>query len=165
MKGPAGFDIANKQARIYGTGSNKLCWTPLSDIAVAAANMLRNPDPIINRPIHINTVPNLTQSSLLSALEEVLNTKFTVENIDVEKIYKNARVALERGEIMKAMKGLTVGTQFYEESGNNFTHLVENETVGVEPITVEDAVRDAISKWGEDSTVVEGMFKVEACEV
>jgi hypothetical protein len=30
---------------------------------------------------------------------------------------------------------------------------------------VEDAVRDAIARYGEDCKVVEGMFRVEPCEI
>ncbi|KAF2868198.1 hypothetical protein BDV95DRAFT_501434 [Massariosphaeria phaeospora] len=166
MQGPAGFDIPNKRARIYGTGLNKMCWTPLPTMALATANMLRNPGPVTNRPIHISTVANLTQSAILASLESVLDTKFSVENVDVAKIVKHSRIALERGEVAKAMKGLGVGGQFYEvDSGSDFSHLVENETVGVEVVSVEEAVRDALEKWGQDSPIVEGMFRIEACEI
>ncbi|KAJ4312041.1 hypothetical protein N0V94_007647 [Neodidymelliopsis sp. IMI 364377] len=168
MKGPAGFDVGNKRARIYGTGNNPLYWTPLPTIARAASNMLRNPEKIINRPVYICPFAKgeLTQRSLLTTLEQVLEKSFTVEAIDVEKINKHAKIALERGEAGKAMKGLTVSNQFYEKDcGNDFSHLIENETLGVEPISVEEAVRAAIAKWGEDSKIVEGLFRVEACEV
>ena len=166
MKGPAGIDIPNKRARIYGTGNNPLYWTPLPTMAFAAANMLRNPLPILNRPIYISTVANLTQSALLSAVESVLGTKFTVEHVDVEKINTNARIALDRGELAKAMNGLTVSNQFYEgDSGNDLSTLAENETVGVPNVSVEDAVRQAIEKWGVEGPIVETLFLVEACEI
>lgn len=168
MKGPAGFDISNRLARIYGTGENNLCWTPLPTIALAAANMLRNPAPVINRPIYICPFPRgqLTQNILLNNLETVLDTKFDVQHIDVAKINRNAKIALERGEGAKAMKGLNISNQFYEaDSGNDFSDLVENEVVGVQATTVEEEVRAAIARYGEDSKVVEGMFKVEACEI
>jgi hypothetical protein len=128
--------------------------------------MIRNPSPVLNRPIYINTVPNLTQNILLSTVESVLGQKFTVEHVDVEKINKNSLIALERGEIGKAMKGLTVSNQFFEgDSGNDFSKLVENETVGVESVSVEEAVRQAIEIWGTEGPVVESLFMVEACEI
>ena len=178
-KGPAGFSIFTQQARIYGTGNNPLYWTPLPAIAMAAANMLRNPQPVLNRPIYIcpfiNSDVKLTQSALLQALESVLDAKFTVEYIDVEKINRNAAIILERekegqvtagGQRGNALKGLTICNQFYEgNNANDFSHLVENETVGVKEMTIEDAVKDAIERYGKDCKVVEGMFKVEACEV
>lgn len=168
MKGPAGFDIANRRARIYGTGANPLYWTPLPTIGLAVANMLRNPAPILNRPIYICPFvkTELTQSILFNTLESILNVKFEVEKVDVKKIHWNAMIALERGEAAKAMKGFAVANQFYEEDcGNDFSHLVENETVGVEILSVEDAVKDAIARYGEDCKIVEGMFRVEPCEV
>ncbi|CAO2653844.1 Nn.00g105770.m01.CDS01 [Neocucurbitaria sp. VM-36] len=168
MKGPAGFDIANRHARIYGTGNNPLLWTPLPTIGLAAANMIRNPDAVRNRPIHICPLAKelLTQNILLRTLETVLNTKFTVENIGVKKINEHARIALERGQAAKAMKGLAVSNQFYEgDCGNDFSRLLENEVVGVKSIGVEEAVRNAIQRYGEDSKVVEGMFRIEPCEI
>ncbi|KAF2853742.1 NAD(P)-binding protein [Plenodomus tracheiphilus IPT5] len=166
MKGPAGFDVKNRRARIYGTGDNPLFWTPLPTIGLAAANMLRKTELIANRPVYICPITPLTQNIILDTLESVLNTKFTVEDVDVGTINKNARIALERGEVGKAMKGLTVSNQFYEgDCGNNFSHLVENEVVGVQTMSVDDAVKSAIAKYGEDSPVVEGMFRVDACEL
>lgn len=166
MKGPAGFDIPNRQARLYGAGDNALYWTPLPTIALAAANMLRNPTPILNRPIHICPLPTLTQNAILTTLESELNTKFTITHVDVAKMNKNARIALEKGEIMKAMKGLTISGQFYEgDYDNDFSALVENGVVGVEEMSIEEAVRDAIERWGESTPVVEGMYNVEPCEV
>ncbi|KZM26103.1 uncharacterized protein EKO05_0001205 [Ascochyta rabiei] len=168
MKGPAGFDIATRQARIYGTGNNPLFWTPLPTIARAAGNMLRSPDAVANRPVYICPFAKgeLTQNTLLAALQSALDSEFTIETVDVAKINKHAIIALERGEEGKAMKGLAVSNQFYEEdSGGDFSHLTENDLVGVEMTSVEEAVRDALAKWGRDCPVVEGMFRVEACEI
>jgi hypothetical protein len=166
MKGPAGFDVTNRLARIYGSGNASLCWTPLPTIALAAVNMLRKPDSIANRSILICPFPRLTQHMILTALEDVLNTKFAINNIDIDKITTNANIAMNRGDIGKASKGLTVGGQFYEGgTPNDFRHLVENEAVGVGMIDLKDAVRDAIEQYGKDCKVVEGMFKVEACEI
>jgi hypothetical protein len=135
-------------------------------MGLAAANMLRYPEPVKNRPIYISPFRKLTQNILLETLEDVLGTKFTIENVDVAKINKNARIALERGEVAKAMKGLAISNQFYEDdSGNDFRELLENGTVGVEVMSVEDAVRDTIMRYGENCKVVEGMFRVEPCEI
>lgn len=129
--------------------------------------MLRNPDPIVNRPIYICPIAQpVTQNILLSTLENVLQAKFTIENVDIKKINEHARIALERGELAKAMKGLGLSNQFYEgDSGNDFSEMVENEVVGVEMESVESAVRDVIRRYGRDVKVVEGMFRVEACEI
>lgn len=130
--------------------------------------MLRRPEAVANRPIYICPFAKgeLTQRSLLAALQKVLGAEFAVDRVDLAKINKNARLALEKGELGKAMKGLIVSNQFYEEDcGNDFSHLIENNVVGVEMMSVEEAVKDAITKWGEDCPIVEAMFKVEACEI
>ncbi|KAF2625773.1 NAD(P)-binding protein [Macroventuria anomochaeta] len=168
MKGPAGFDVANRRARIYGTGENSLFWTPLPVIARAAGNILKRPNVVANRPIYICPFAKgeLTQRSLLTTLQDVLDAEFAIEEVDLVKINKNARIALERGEAGKAMKGLVVSNQFYEEdSGNDFSHLIQNAVVGVDLMSVEEAVRDAIARWGQDCPIVESMFRVEACEI
>jgi hypothetical protein len=166
MRGPAGFDVKNRRARIYGTGDNPLCWAPLPAIGLAAANMLRNPDAVLNRGIFICPVLHATQNILLSTLETVLDTKFTVEHVDIAKINKHAKIALDRGDFANAMKGFALSNQFYEEdSGNDFRHMAENELVGVKTMSVEDAVRDAIKRYGEDCPIVESMFNVEPCEI
>ncbi|EUC48333.1 hypothetical protein COCMIDRAFT_34206 [Bipolaris oryzae ATCC 44560] len=182
-KGPAGFSLPTSHARIYGTGNVPLYWTPLPVLARAAVHMLRNPEPVMNRAIHIcpfvarpGEPSCLTQHGLLRVLEEELGTKFEVEEVDVERIFRNAMMVLgryERGEpggegIAQAMKGLAVCNQFYEEEvggEKSFSDLVENEVMGVEMMDVRDAVRDAISRYGRDCAIVDGMFRVEACEV
>lgn len=168
MKGPAGFDIANKKARIYGTGNNNLFWTPLPTMAQAVANMLQDPGAVANRPIYICpfTKGELTQRTLMTTLERILDSTFSIKEVDVAKINKHAKIALERGEAGKAMKGFAVSNQFFEEdSGNDFSHLTENETAGIKTMSVEEAVRDAIERYGQDCPVVEGMFMVEPCEI
>ncbi|ORY17212.1 hypothetical protein BCR34DRAFT_505989 [Clohesyomyces aquaticus] len=166
MKGPAGFNVRDRRARIYGSGNTPLHWTPLPTIALAAANMLRNPAPIANRAIHISTVPGLSQNVILSTLESILGGKFAVEHVDIDKIHNNALIALERGELGKAMKGLTVGHQFYEgQRGSVDGVTIDNELVGVHSVSVEDAIKQAIELYGKEFPIVEGMYFVEACEI
>lgn len=69
MGGPAGFDIAGRKAKIYGSGNNVACWTALPAIVTAVVNMLRNPDAIVNRAVFICGVRDVTQNNILAALE------------------------------------------------------------------------------------------------
>lgn len=168
MKGPAGFDIKNKEARIYGTGNNPLYWTPLPTIAAAAASIIRNPSPAANRGLYICPFAprTLTQNRLLAALESVLDTKFSVTHVDVAEINKNAKLALERGEMAKAMRGFSMSNQFYEDDcGNCLEGMTENGLLGVQEVSVEEAVKEAIARYGVDSPVVERMFRIEASEI
>ena len=169
MKGPAGFDIKNKKVRMYGTGENPLFWTPLPTMARAVVNILlqySTEKEVKNRAVYIAPIPQISQKRILETVERVLGKKFEVENVDVQRINENAKIALERGEVGKAVKGLALSNQFYEgDAGNDFSAEVTNGAVGVEEMSVEEAVRDAIERYGRDCEVVEGMFRIEACEV
>ena len=142
-KGVAGFDIPARTATIYGSGNNLSCWTPLPVIATAVLNMLCNPVPILNRAIFISGVQNLTQNTILNALEAETGEKFNVQHDDV-KLYKpHALVALEEGDLRSATRALTINSQFNEEdSAANFWPLMENELIGVKPVDVREAVRE-----------------------
>jgi hypothetical protein len=151
MGGPAGFDIPNRKAKIYGSGNNLSCWTPLSAIAIAVVNMLRNPSAILNRGIYISGVLDLTQNAILAALEAETGEKFSVEHVDVEQIKKEAVEALEKGEYRQATRGLTINSNFNEkDSAANFWDKVENDLVGVTPVSVQEATRAALSSWGKE---------------
>ena len=145
--------------------------------------MLRNLDPIRNRPVLLDPITpssTVTQNTLLRTLEKALDTTFTVSHVDVSKIHRNALVVLEKwkecgeqgegkAQMGKAMRGLGVCNQFYE--GDDEGHAedsertVQNELVGVEIMQLEDAVRDALERYGENCQVVQGMYNVEACEL
>jgi hypothetical protein len=151
MGGPAGFDIPNRKAKIYGSGNNLSCWTPLSAIAIAVVNMLRNPSAILNRGIYISGVLDLTQNAILAALEAETGEKFSVEHVDVEQIKKEAVEALEKGEYRQATRCLTINSNFNEkDSAANFLDKVENDLVGVTPVSVQEATRAALSSWGKE---------------
>lgn len=146
MGGYAGFDIPNRKAQIYGSGNNLSCWTPLPMIAVAVVNMLRNPSAIVNRGIYVSGVLDLTQNAILAALEAETGDKFFVEHVDLQRIKKEALDALEKGDYRQATRGLTINSNFNEkDSAANFWDKVENDLVGIKPVSVQEAVRAAMS--------------------
>lgn len=146
--GPAGFDIANHKATIYGSGNNLACWTPLPMIAEAVHTMLlpTTLPQILNRAIHICGVENVTQNSILAALEMETGSKFGVTHVEVKKIRQDAMQALDQADWKAATRGLTIVHQFDEEdSAANFWDLVENDVVGISPISVREAVKEALA--------------------
>ena len=150
MAGPAGFSIPTRHATIYGSGNNLACWTPLPVIALTVANMLLNHGPILNRGVLICGVTGVTQNSILAALEAETGDSFEVEHLDVKEIREEAHAALARGEYKQATRGLAINAQFNEEDGAaNFWEKVDNELVGVRPVTVRQAVREAMANWGK----------------
>ena len=140
--------------------------------------MLRNPLPIVNRPILICPFPHLTQNMLLHTLEKLLDAVFSVEHVDVEKIHRHALVVLEKwkedgeqeegkAQMGKAVKGLAISNQFYggEDDVKHLGQAFQNEIVSVKTMQVEDVARDALEQYGKGCQVVQGMFNVEACDI
>ena len=107
--------------------------------------MLRNPDPILNRPIFISGVKDLTQNAILAALEAETGDKFEVEHVDVKPMKAEALKALEKGEYGQAMRGLHINSNFNEQDSRaNFWDKVENDLVGVKAVTVREAVKEEL---------------------
>jgi len=153
MKGPAGFDLQNRKAIIYGSGNKKLEWTPLSTICTAMVNMLKSPEVVINRPIFILGVNDLTQNTLLAALETETGRPFKREYVDVVRLKEESMTLLGQGKLKQAMRGLTIDAQFGGEGERvGFSGKVENELVGVQAVGVGEAVKGAFEAYG---------FKVE----
>lgn len=147
-RGPAGFDIGRRRAKIYDTGNMLACWTPLPVVAAAVVNMLRSPRAnILNRGVFICGVKNVTQNAILAALESQLGgAKFAVERVALEPIKEAAMKALERGEWKDATRGLALWFNFKEGvSKADFWGRVENELVGVQAVSVEEAVRAVLT--------------------
>ena len=113
--------------------------------------MLRNPDPIINRAVFTSGVKGVTQNAILEALEAETGEKFTVEHVDVEEIKEEAEEALERYGLTKVIRGMTINSNFNEEdSVVNFWGMAGNDLPGVSPVSVGEAVKEAMEKWGKD---------------
>ena len=109
--------------------------------------MLRNPDAIVNRGIFISGVRDLTQNAILAALEAETGDKFELEHIDLKQIKDKSLLALAKGEYKQATMGLTINSNFEEESSANFWDKVENDLVGIKAVTVEEAVKMAMNFW------------------
>ncbi|XTI90256.1 hypothetical protein V2W45_1470295 [Cenococcum geophilum] len=75
-------------------------------------------------------------NAILEALEAETGEMFTAEH---------------RCELAKAIGGMTINSNFNEEdSVANFWDMVGNELLGVNPVSVGEAVKEAMEKWGKD---------------
>ncbi len=112
--------------------------------------MLLNPDLILNRGILVSGVHNLTQNSILAALEAETGQNFAIKHVDEKRIKADALEALERKDFRAATRGLTINSNFNEEdSAANFWRVVENELVGIEAADIREAVRDYLKTCKE----------------
>jgi len=66
-------------------------------VATAAVSMLLNPDLILNRGILVSGVHNLTQNSILAALEAETGQKFAIKHVDEKRIKADAGSVGEKG--------------------------------------------------------------------
>lgn len=145
LLGPAGFDIAGRKAKIYGTGNNPACWTPMDILASAVITILLNPEPTLNRGILIAGVKDVTQNALLEALEAELGEKFQVEYVDISGLQAEAEAALARGDTKAALRPMAMNANFNEKvSVSNFWDRTENEVVGIKVLSVREAVKRAL---------------------
>ena len=107
----------------------------------------------------------MTQNALLKALEVELGAKFSVEHVDIAKIKAQSARALERGDIGKAMRGLTLSSVFNDEDGgSDLWDLEENTLVGVKPVTVGEAVKETFQIWGANVQPVQAFLSVQVEE-
>ncbi|KAL9035164.1 MAG: hypothetical protein Q9214_006714, partial [Letrouitia sp. 1 TL-2023] len=140
---PAGFSLENHTATIYDDGTKPLHWTPLPAAAAAVVRMLRHPQGILNRAVHVCGVKDLTQNAMLEALEKQTGRKFSVERADTGALEDEVFGLLRNGEAKKAMKGLTLWAQFGKGNGGD-KGGVDNEAVGVVEVTVAEAVKEVL---------------------
>jgi hypothetical protein len=86
----------------------------------------------------------------LAALEAETGDKFSVEHVDVEQVKKGALEALEKGDYGQATRGLIINSNFNEkDSAAHFWDKVENGLVDVKPMSVQEAVRAAMSSFNK----------------
>lgn len=80
-----GFDYANKQARIYGTGENPISWVSFIDAARFAVLALEAPS-ARNAIIEIGGPDQLSPNQVVSIFEDASGGPFHVERVPVEAL-------------------------------------------------------------------------------
>jgi len=80
-----GFDAANAQAQIYGTGENKLSWISYKDVAKFAVLSLNNPE-ASNAVIQLGGPEALSPLEVLRIFESVQGREFAVQHVPEEAL-------------------------------------------------------------------------------
>lgn len=112
--------------------------------------MLRIPDKIRNRGIYISGIQGVTQNAILEALEAETATKFVIEHAEITGVKTKALEALKNGQMGLAMMGLHTASNFDPENAGfaDFWDKVENDLVGVKPVTLREAVKEVMKEKG-----------------
>ena len=64
----------------------------------------------------------------------------------MKKIKKEAEKALETGELAKVVRGMIINSNFNEDSVANFWDMMENDLLGVNLVSVREAMKNAMEK-------------------
>lgn len=80
-----GFNYPDRQARIYGDGTNPITWISFRDVAQLAVAALQN-DFADNRACAIGGPESLSPNEAIALFEKATNTTFAVENVPVSAL-------------------------------------------------------------------------------
>lgn len=89
-----GFDTANAQAQIYGTGENKMSWISYKDVARFAVLSLNNPN-ASNAVIKLGGPEALSPLEVVRAFEELQGRKFDVQHVPEEVLREQKKSATD----------------------------------------------------------------------
>jgi hypothetical protein len=85
-----GFDVDNRQAIIYDSGTEKFTGTTLSGIGQAVVGTLRNPSATANRFLAVQSICTC-QNELLCAFETATGKQWKVERQTTEELIKSGK--------------------------------------------------------------------------
>ncbi|KAI9875689.1 MAG: hypothetical protein M1830_008117 [Pleopsidium flavum] len=114
MGGPAGFDIPTRKAKIYSSGNNISCWTPLPVLHPRSSPCCATLTYPESRHLRLGRSGPDANRHLGRAGSET-GDKFEVEHVDVKQIKENALAELEKEEYKQATRGLTINSRFNAE--------------------------------------------------
>ena len=80
-----GFDVANAQAQIYGSGENKISWISYKDVAKFAIASLDNSE-ARNAVIELGGAEALSPLEVVQIFEKVMGRKFDVQHVPEEAL-------------------------------------------------------------------------------
>ena len=92
-----GFDVANRTATIYDSGTERFTGTTMNGIARAVVGVLRHPQTTANRHLLVRSVETC-QNELLAAFEEVTGQKWPVVHETTEDLFVRGREKLDKGD-------------------------------------------------------------------
>ncbi|KIM21338.1 hypothetical protein M408DRAFT_333535 [Serendipita vermifera MAFF 305830] len=126
-----GFDIPNKKATIYSGGNARINTTNLDTIGAAVAAILANPSQYKNKFIRISDF-HVSQNEILSILEAETGSKFSIEEVDVDKLKEDSGRGLAAGEWNDAnIYGVVKGSIFGSNSSANWGPSDDTEGLGI----------------------------------
>lgn len=93
-----GFDLQNKKAFLYNGGTLRWHSTTIASIGDAVVGILSSPDTTRNRYLRVHDF-HVNQLDILFILEEETRTKWTIVDIDIDVLAREAITRIQAGEI------------------------------------------------------------------
>lgn len=152
-------DLKARKATLWDGGNTVFRATNVQDIATAVTCLLTNPSARTvaeNTSVYISSVET-TQNEILIAAEEVTGSKFEVESVDSETVFKDVESKTARGDLsaiktlLKAIALSKRGLSAFGEKADAGNELLLDDTSGKESVkeTVKRVVegRGPQGKW------------------
>lgn len=139
-----GFSASDKVATLYDDGAATFSTTNLSTIGVAVTKVLEHPNLTKNQYIYVSGYQG-TQKDILAAVEKVSGEKWTVKNASTKDIIADGATKLQKGDfsgIGQLIQGGLFGAE--KQFGNNATHGLWNEKLGLKDDDLETTVKAAL---------------------
>ncbi|OAX81399.1 hypothetical protein ACJ72_04255 [Emergomyces africanus] len=127
-----GFDIPNQAARIYDSGNEPFTGVLIDSIGQAVVGTFLNPAATANKFIRIRSLQT-TQNQILRAVEQITESKWVVERISMEELYRAGNEKMEKGKEVFADGGDRSVVVTREDS--------DNALVGVQDVELHEVIR------------------------
>jgi uncharacterized protein YbjT (DUF2867 family) len=145
-----GYDIPNHTITLYDEGKNLVSATTLASIGKAVVAVIRHPELTLNKRIYIADA-TFTQQEALALFEKYSGTKWTVKHISTDDSYKQGVESFSKGDFLNGVRAYIMGVIYNGQGSSNFQGKTSNKALGLETISLEQAVKEAIDR-SKDNT-------------
>jgi len=140
-----GYDIPNHTVTLYDEGKNLVSGTTLPSIGKAVVAVLHHPELTLNKRIYIADA-TFTQQEALALFEKYTGTKWTVKHVRTEDSYKQGGEYYAKGDLLNGIRAYILASVYNEQSASNFQGKTSNKALGLETISLEQIIKEAVER-------------------
>jgi hypothetical protein len=116
----------------------------LASIGAAVVSALSTPEKFKNKHLRISDF-QVSQNEILAILEAETGSKFTVQNVDADKLKQESYAGLGRGEITQAnYMGALQGSIFGQQSSAKWGRGDDTESLGIPKKDLAEEIRKVL---------------------
>jgi hypothetical protein len=140
-----GYDIPNHTVTLYDEGKNLVSGATLPSIGKAVVAVIHHPELTLNKRIYIADA-TFTQQEALALLEKYTGTKWTVKHLRTEDSYKQGGEYYAKGDLSNGIRAYILASVYNEQSASNFQGKTSNKALGLETISLEQIIKEAVER-------------------